>query len=161
MVILQCLNNSLLKPEIITLIIGIILGAVVTFTINRIEKRLEFKRVKSNALMCLKIELKRIETFTNSILNSKKSLGLGMPNQDIPEFELTVQSQQFMYYNEKLATKIYELAKTLESANKFRQVASPLIKDQKNPKFIINSDMFLHELNESMRLIKDINNLVY
>ncbi len=162
--ILENLKILLAKPEIVTLIIGTILGAVLgatlTFSFNRWEKYIEFKKEKEKAIMCLKIELNSIERFSNSMLNAESKFGNMIPDQDFPVFNLTAQSQQFMFYNEKLATKIYELAMNLGGINKRRKAAYALIKHQENPDFILNANMYKNELKETRRLIKEINSLI-
>lgn len=71
-----------MKSEIITLIIGTVLGATIAFCYGLLDKKIEFKKEKNNAMICLKIELTRI--------NTKGHLCLLCQPQHIPEFSKLV-----------------------------------------------------------------------
>jgi len=150
-----------MKPEVITLIIGAFLGAALTFIASRLEKTLEHGRNKNKANMCLKIELRRIDSYITALLRTQSTLGPSIPNTDIPELDMAVQASQFMYFDESLASKVYHLAKCLKSANKHRQIASPLLREQSNPNFLASADIFVHELKDSKRILKEINERVH
>lgn len=149
-----------MNPEVKTLIIGALVGASLTFFTTRIEKILEHRKNKNKAIMCLKIELRRIDSYVNALLRTQSNLGPAIPNTDIPELDMAAQASQFMYFDENLASKVYNLATCLRSANKHRQIASSLLREQSNPNFFASADIFVHELNDSKRILKEINERV-
>jgi len=146
--------------EIITLIIGTILGALLAFSFNILEKHISFKKEKRIAIMCLRIELKRVEKFTTSLTNTKLKFGHCISDQNIPDLNLTTQSHQFMYYNEDLASKIYELAKHIEGANHRRQIAFPLIGNSNSPTFMTNVEIYEYEVENTIKLTKEIGKII-
>lgn len=149
-----------MNPEVKILIIGALLGAVLTFFTTRIEKILEHRKNKNKAIMCLRIELRRIDSFVNALLRTQSNVGPSIPNTDIPELDMAAQVSQFMYFDENLAGKVYNLATCLRSANKHRQIASILLNEQLNPNFLASANIFVCELTDSKRILKEINERV-
>ncbi|MEQ8683857.1 MAG: hypothetical protein RIE86_01130 [Imperialibacter sp.] len=145
-----------MESEVVTLIIGTILGAAITFCFSVLEKRIERRRDKKNATILLKIELGRMSDQINGLGDAQSSFGLFIPSTDLPELEASIQLNSFVYYDNKLAEKIYDLAMSLRSANKHRAVAHLLIHDQKNPNFQSNAIVFSHEFDHIKNLISDL-----
>ena len=137
--------------ELVTLIIGTVLGAVITFSISRLEKFLEQKKGKEHALMCLEIELRPINSYINNLLSLRSKLSIPIPNTDIPEIEISSQVQQFIYYKGEIAEKIYDLSTYLRSANEHRKMAFNLLNNPTDPEFMKNDKMFFIECEESKK----------
>lgn len=155
------LNCLILSNEVKILILGAVIGSILTFVFSQLEKKLDKRKGKRKAIMCLKIELKRIDKYLKSLSNSEKSLNSNLlPDSDIPELDLSTQSNQFMYYDYELAEKVYELVNCLSSANKRRNVANGLIKKQTEPEFLMNAGMFRNEVVEAKRIIEEIKAIV-
>lgn len=149
-----------MNSDVKILIIGALLGAVLTFFTTRIEKILEHRKNRNKAIMCLKIELRRIDSFVNALLRTQSNIGPSIPNTDIPEVDMAAQASQFMYFDENLASKVYNLATCLRSANSHRQIASRLLSDQSNPDFFSSAEIFVYELTDSKRILKEINDQI-
>jgi len=71
-----------MKSEIIALIIKTVPGATIVFCNGLLNKKIEVKKEKHNAMICLKIEITRI--------NTKGHLSLLCQTQHIPEFSKLV-----------------------------------------------------------------------
>jgi len=60
-----------MKSEVVLLIIGAVLGASLTFCYGLLDKKNEYKKRKKNAMICLKIEINRINTYLNALINTQ------------------------------------------------------------------------------------------
>ena len=121
--------------EIKSLLIGALVGGLLTFVLNRIDKCWDFRNEQQKALTLLEIEVNRIDTFLTGLVSSKKyfpDIGL---NQALPILDLAVELKQFVYYNEILESNVYKLDKSLENANKCREIAYAFREDRLNPEF--------------------------
>lgn len=145
-----------MKSEIVTLIIGTVLGATITFCYGLLDKKIESRKEKKNAMICLKIELSRINSYLTALSNTSSKFGPTIPSTDIPEMDMSVQSDQFKYFDEDLAEQIYDLTTSLRSANKHRVLAYALMNEQKNPQFQSHASVFIFELNNSRDIINKL-----
>lgn len=138
-------------------VIGVILGAILGFLLSQGDRALERRREEKKALMCLKIELRRIKPVIDTLQRLQSASNKTMINTDAPELNLSTQIPQFLYFNESLAEQIYNLSTTLSSLNIHRQIAYPLLADPTDPVFQANAEIFLHELKKSQTILNDIN----
>lgn len=151
----------ILRSEIIILIVGIVLGSVLTFVATQYDKRLERKREQKKAIMCLKIELRRLKPTIDAFVRMQSTLGNSIPSSDIPELDMATLPAQFMCFEEDLAEKIYALSTWLRSANRHRQVASNLLSNPSDATFQANAQLFIHELKSTQQLLNDINTAIH
>ena len=70
-----------IAPEIVTLIIGTVLGAVLGFGTTQLDKWIERKAQKKKAVMCLKIESRRVRSFIDALLRTQSTLGPRCPRR--------------------------------------------------------------------------------
>ena len=149
-----------LSPELITLIIGTILGSVLGFGLNQLDKCIQQKAKKKKAIMCLKIELRKIKKLVDTFVRTQSSFGPTIPTSDILELDMATQVPQFMFFKEALAEQIYNLSTCLRSANQHRSVASELLNHQSDQKFQLNAEMFVIELTEIQKILSKINGMI-
>lgn len=149
-----------LSPELITLIIGTILGSVLGFGLNQLDKCIRQKAKKKKAMMCLKIELRKIKKLVDTFVRTQSRFGPTIPTSDILELDMATQVPQFMFFKETLAEQIYNLSTCLRSANKHRSVASELLNYQPDPKFKLSAEMFVLELKNAQRILNEINRVI-
>lgn len=147
----------ILSNEVKILILGAVIGSLLTLVSSQFEKTLDKRDSKRKAIMCLKIELTRIDKYLESLSNSERTLGSNLlPDIDIPELDLSSQRDLFMQYDYKIAKNIYELVNCLSNANKRRQIANSYLREQKNPSFSINADLFKQEVSNARKILKEI-----
>ena len=103
-------------------VIGLILGTVLGFLLTQGDKALERGREKKKAIMCLKIELRKIKPEIDAFIRMQSTLGSSLPATDIYEPNMATQVSQFIYFDEPLAEQIYNLStclrKTLTNTDK-------------------------------------------
>ena len=150
-----------LTTEIITLIIGTILGALLTFCFNHFEKYQEYKSEIKKSMMCLKIELRPIKSSILALERAKKQFGNLIPQTDIIELNYSTQPTQVMNFKDTLAEKIFELSLCLRDINENRRKASELIKNPSDPNFQSAALMYEQMMNESKKILNDINNMIH
>lgn len=148
-------TENTLWHEVSILIIGAIFGALLVFVFNQLEKYIQQKKEKKKAMMFLKIELRAIKSPIDALINTQATLGPSVPTTDIKELDMTIQASQFMYYEEKLAEKIYELSGCIRSANKHRQISYL----QDRTKTTGSAEIFFYELKNAQKLLNGINAL--